>query len=335
MSTVYYEKDADLEALAGQRVAVIGYGSQGHAHALNLQDNGVDLVVGLYQGSPSWAKAEEHDLRVETVEKAVEISNLVMMLVPDQTQRALYDTAVRPHLKPGSALMFAHGFNIHFNQIVPPDDVDVAMVAPKGPGHVVRRLFTEGIGVPALFAVYQDRSGQARERTLAYAKGIGATKAGVLETTFKEETETDLFGEQAVLCGGVTALIRNGFETLVEAGYQPELAYFECMHELKLIVDLLYQGGMSYMRYSVSDTAEFGDYLSGPRIIGPQVRAEMRQVLREIQDGSFARTWVLENQAGRPFFNARRRQEREQLIEQVGARLRAMMPWLDGQKAAG
>ena len=334
MSTVYYEKDADLEALAGQRVAVIGYGSQGHAHALNLQDNGVDVVVGLYQGSPSWAKAEEHDLRVETVEKAVEISNLVMMLVPDQTQKTLYETAVRPHLKPGSALMFAHGFNIHFNQIVPPDDVDVAMVAPKGPGHIVRRLFTEGIGVPALFAVYQDRSGQARERTLAYAKGIGATKAGVLETTFKEETETDLFGEQAVLCGGVTALIRNGFETLVEAGYQPELAYFECMHELKLIVDLLYQGGMSYMRYSVSDTAEFGDYLSGPRIIGPQVRAEMRQVLREIQDGSFARTWVLENQAGRPFFNARRRQERDQPIEQVGAKLRAMMPWLDGKKAA-
>jgi ketol-acid reductoisomerase len=333
MSTVYYDKDADLQALAGQRVAVIGYGSQGHAHALNLQDNGIDVVVGLYQGSPSWAKAEEHDLRVETVEKAVEISNLVMMLVPDQTQKVLYETAVKPHLKPGSALMFAHGFNIHFSQIVPPDDVDVAMVAPKGPGHIVRRMFTEGIGVPALFAVYQDKSGKARERTLAYARGIGSTKAGVLETTFKEETETDLFGEQAVLCGGVTALIRNGFETLVEAGYQPELAYFECMHELKLIVDLLYQGGMSYMRYSVSDTAEFGDYLSGPRIIGPRVREEMRQVLREIQDGSFARTWVLENQAGRPFFNARRRQEQDQQIEQVGAKLRAMMPWLDGKKA--
>jgi ketol-acid reductoisomerase len=333
VSTVYYDQDADLDALSGKRVAVIGYGSQGHAHALNLQDNGVDVVVGLYQGSPSWARAEEQDLRVETVEKAVEISSLVMMLVPDQTQKELYERAVRPNLKPGSALMFAHGFNIHFNQIVPPDDVDVAMVAPKGPGHIVRRLFTEGIGVPALFAVHQDRSGQARERTLAYAKGIGATRAGVLETSFKEETETDLFGEQAVLCGGVTALIKSGYETLVEAGYQPELAYFECMHELKLIVDLLYQGGMSYMRYSVSDTAEFGDYLSGPRIIGPQVREEMRRVLGEIQDGSFARTWVLENQAGRPFFNARRRQEREHQIEQVGARLRSMMPWLDGKKA--
>src|SRR5438270_3250007 len=252
VSTVYYDGDADLGALDGKRVAVIGYGSQGHAHALNLQDNGIDVVVGLYEGSPSWARAEEHDLRVETVEKAVEISNLVMMLVPDQTQKQLYELAVKPHLKPGSALMFAHGFNIHFNQIVPPDDVDVAMVAPKGPGHIVRRLFTEGIGVPALFAVYQDRSGQARGRTLAYAKGIGSTRAGVLETSFKEETETDLFGEQAVLCGGVTALIKNGFETLVEAGYQPEVAYFECMHELKLIVDLLYQGGMSYMRYSVS-----------------------------------------------------------------------------------
>jgi len=334
VSTVYYDGDADLGALDGKRVAVIGYGSQGHAHALNLQDNGIDVVVGLYEGSPSWARAEEHDLRVETVEKAVEISNLVMMLVPDQTQKQLYELAVKPHLKPGSALMFAHGFNIHFNQIVPPDDVDVAMVAPKGPGHIVRRLFTEGIGVPALFAVYQDRSGQARGRTLAYAKGIGSTRAGVLETSFKEETETDLFGEQAVLCGGVTALIKNGFETLVEAGYQPEVAYFECMHELKLIVDLLYQGGMSYMRYSVSDTAEFGDYLSGPRIVGSQVRDEMRRVLGEIQDGSFARTWVLENQAGRPFFNARRRQEREHPIEQVGARLRAMMPWLDGKKAA-
>ena len=325
MSTVYYDGDADLGALDGKRVAVIGYGSQGHAHALNLQDNGIDVVVGLYEGSPSWARAEEHDLRVETVEKAVEISNLVMMLVPDQTQKQLYELAVKPHLKPGSALMFAHGFNIHFNQIVPPDDVDVAMVAPKGPGHIVRRLFTEGIGVPALFAVYQDRSGQARGRTLAYAKGIGSTRAGVLETSFKEETETDLFGEQAVLCGGVTALIKNGFETLVEAGYQPEVAYFECMHELKLIVDLLYQGGMSYMRYSVSDTAEFGDYVSGPRVIDASVKQRMREVLKEIQDGTFAHRWLDENEMGRPNFTRYRELAANDPMEQVGKDLRALM----------
>jgi len=325
---LYYDGDADLSALAGERVAVIGYGSQGHAHALNLQDSGVDVVVGLYRGSKSWALAEEQDLRVETVEKAVELGSMVVMLVPDQTQKALYEQAVKPHLKPGSALMFAHGFNIHFNQIVPPAEVDVTMVAPKAPGHMMRRLFQEKIGVPALFAVHQDTTGRARARTLAYAKGIGSTRAGVLETTFKEETETDLFGEQAVLCGGVTALVKNGFETLVEAGYQPELAYFECLHELKLIVDLMYQGGMGYMRYSVSDTAEFGDYVSGPRVIGPAVREEMRRILREIQDGTFARTWILENQAGRPSFNAHRRREAEHAIEQVGAELRSMMPWL-------
>ncbi len=325
---LYYDGDADLSALAGERVAVIGYGSQGHAHALNLQDSGVDVVVGLYRGSKSWALAEEQDLRVETVEKAVELGSMVVMLVPDQTQKALYEQAVKPHLKPGSALMFAHGFNIHFNQIVPPAEVDVTMVAPKAPGHMMRRLFQEKIGVPALFAVHQDTTGRARARTLAYAKGIGSTRAGVLETTFKEETETDLFGEQAVLCGGVTALVKNGFETLVEAGYQPELAYFECLHELKLIVDLMYQGGMGYMRYSVSDTAEFGDYVSGPRVIGPAVREEMRRILREIQDGTFARTWILENQAGRPSFNAHRRREAEHAIEQVGAQLRGMMPWL-------
>jgi len=332
VTKVYYDQDADLQVLAGERVAVIGYGSQGHAHALNLQDNGVDVVVGLYQGSKSRAEAEKHDLRVETVEKAAELGSMVMLLVPDQTQKTLYETSIRPNLKAGNALMFAHGFNIHFSQIVPPDDVDVAMVAPKGPGHIVRRMFQEKIGVPALIAVHQDATGKARQRTLAYAKGIGSTKAGVLETSFKEETETDLFGEQAVLCGGLTSLVKAGFETLVEAGYQPELAYFECMHEMKLIIDLMYQGGMSYMRYSISDTAEFGDYVSGPRLINQSVRAEMRQILREIQDGTFARTWILENQAGRPAFNAARKRERELLIEKVGKDLRAMMPWLKAVK---
>ncbi|HYS01518.1 MAG TPA: ketol-acid reductoisomerase [Candidatus Eisenbacteria bacterium] len=329
---VYYDQDADLQVLAGERIAVIGYGSQGHAHALNLQDNGVDVVVGLYAGSKSWAEAEKHDLRVETVEKAVELGSMVMLLVPDQTQKILYEQSVKSHLKPGSALMFAHGFNIHFSQIVPAPDVDVSMVAPKGPGHIVRRMFQEKIGVPALVAVHQDATGKARQRTLAYAKGIGSTKAGVLETTFKEETETDLFGEQAVLCGGLTSLVKAGFETLVEAGYQPELAYFECMHEMKLIIDLMYQGGMSYMRYSISDTAEFGDYVSGPRLINQSVRAEMRQILHEIQDGTFARTWILENQAGRPAFNAARKRESEHLIERVGRDLRAMMPWLKATK---
>jgi ketol-acid reductoisomerase len=328
VAKVYYDDDADLTALAGQRVAVIGYGSQGHAHALNLQDSGVDVVVGLYKGSKSWEQAEQQDLRVETVEKATELGNLVMMLVPDQTQKVLYEESVKPNLRPGSALFFAHGFNIHFSQIVPPDDVDVAMVAPKGPGHIVRRLFQERVGVPALFAIHQDTTGKARARTLAYARGIGATMAGVLETTFKEETETDLFGEQAVLCGGLTSLVQTGFETLVEAGYQPELAYFECLHEMKLIVDLMYQGGMSYMRYSISDTAEFGDYVSGPRVISPAVREEMRKILREIQDGTFARTWILENQAGRPAFNAAREKQKASQIEKVGTELRAMMPWL-------
>jgi ketol-acid reductoisomerase len=328
MARVYRDDDADMSALSGQRVAVIGYGSQGHAHALNLQDSGVDVVVGLYKGSKSWEAAEQEDLRVEEVEKAVEISQVVMMLVPDQSQKRLYEEKVRPNLKPGSALMFAHGFNIHFSQILPPDDVDVAMVAPKGPGHIVRRLFKEGIGVPALFAVQQDTTGKARARTLAYARGIGSTMAGVLETTFQEETETDLFGEQAVLCGGISHLVKAGFDTLVEAGYQPELAYFECLHEMKLIIDLIYQGGLSYMRYSVSDTAEFGDYVSGPRVISPAVREEMRKILSEIQDGSFARTWILENQAGRPAFNAARQRARQEKIETVGAELRALMPWL-------
>jgi len=328
MAKVYYDGDADMSALAGQRVAVIGYGSQGHAHALNLQDSGVDVVVGLYKGSRSWEAAEQEDLRVETVEKAVEAGNLVMMLVPDQTQKRLYDEAVKPNLKPGAALMFAHGFNIHFSQIVPPPEVDVAMVAPKGPGHIVRRLFKERVGVPALFAVHQDTTGQARARTLAYARGIGSTMAGVLETTFKEETETDLFGEQAVLCGGLTSLVKTGFETLVEAGYQPELAYFECLHEMKLIVDLMYRGGLGFMRYSVSDTAEYGDYVSGPRVIDARVKQAMKQVLTEIQDGSFAEKWIDENEHGRENFLRMRKEHAEHELETVGANLRGMMPWL-------
>ena len=325
---VYYDQDADLQVLAGERIAVIGYGSQGHAHALNLQDNGVDVVVGLYAGSKSWGEAEKHDLRVETVEKATELGSMVMMLVPDQTQKVLYEQSVKSHLKPGSALMFAHGFNIHFSQIVPAPDVDVSMVAPKGPGHIVRRMFQEKIGVPALVAVHQDATGKARQRTLAYAKGIGSTKAGVLETTFKEETETDLFGEQAVLCGGLTSLVKAGFETLVEAGYQPESAYFECLHELKLIVDLMYEGGLGWMRHSVSDTAEYGDYSRGERIVGDAARAEMKKILREIQTGQFAREWILENQAGRPVFDKLREQGRAHPIEEVGRRLRETMSWI-------
>ena len=329
MARVYYDDDADLSALAGQRVAVIGYGSQGHAHALNLQDSGVDVVVGLYKGSKSWEAAEQEDLRVEPVEKAVELGNLVMMLVPDQTQKRLYDEAVKPNLKPGSALMFAHGFNIHFSQITPPADIDVAMVAPKGPGHIVRRLFKERVGVPALFAIHQDTTGKARARTLAYARGIGSTKAGVLETTFKEETETDLFGEQAVLCGGTSALVKAGFETLVEAGYQPELAYFEVLHELKLIVDLMYRGGLAYMRHSISDTAEWGDYVAGPRIVTPEVKKAMKSLLNDIQDGSFAKKFIAENESGRKEFARIRKAESELQIEKVGAELRKSMPFLD------
>jgi ketol-acid reductoisomerase len=322
MAKIYYEKDADLRLLSGKTIAIIGYGSQGHAHALNLRDNGQTVVVGLYRGSRSWAKAEAEGLTVLPVEEAAERGDLIMLLVPDQTQREVYERAIARALRPGKMLLFAHGFNIHYNQIVPPPDVDVAMVAPKGPGHRVRELFRDGQGVPALLAVHQDASGRARELALAYAKGIGATRAGVIETTFREETETDLFGEQAVLCGGVTALIKAGFETLVEAGYQPEVAYFECLHELKLIVDLIYEGGLAYMRYSISDTAEYGDYTRGPRIIGEQVRAEMRRILVEIQNGTFAREWILENQAGRPSLTAYRRQEAELLIEKIGRTLR-------------
>jgi ketol-acid reductoisomerase len=309
-------------------VAVIGYGSQGHAHALNLKESGVDVVVGLYEGSKSWEKAVADGLKVMNVAEAVKQSDAFMMLVPDEKQAKLYQESVKPYLKPGDALIFAHGFNIHFNQILPPADVDVFMVAPKGPGHLVRRLYVEGTGVPALIAVHQDYTGKAKEVALAYAKGIGAAKAGVIETTFKEETETDLFGEQAVLCGGVTELIKAGFDTLVEAGYQKEVAYFECLHEMKLIVDLLYEGGMERMRYSVSDTAEYGDYMAGRRIVTEETRKEMKKMLKEIQEGKFAQAWILENMTGRPVFNARRNEEVQHPIVGVGKELRQMMTWL-------
>jgi ketol-acid reductoisomerase len=328
MAKMYYESDANLGLLMGKKVAVIGYGSQGHAHALNLKESGADVIVGLYQGSSSWEKAEQAGLKVMETAEAAEAADLIMMLVPDEKQAKLYRESIEPCLKPGNALMFAHGFNIHFGQIVPPDEVDVIMVAPKGPGHTVRSQFLEGKGVPCLIAVHQDATGKARDYALAYAAGIGGARAGVLETTFKEETETDLFGEQAVLCGGVTELIKAGFETLVEAGYQPESAYFECLHEMKLIVDLMYEGGMSYMRYSISDTAEYGDYCTGKRIITDQTRQEMKKILSEIQDGTFAKNWILENQANRPSFSAMRVREQSHEIESVGRELRKMMPWV-------
>jgi ketol-acid reductoisomerase len=329
MSKLYYDADADLNLLQDRRIAVIGYGSQGHAHALNLQDSGLKVAVGLYEGSNSWALASDAGLKVMSVADASAWADVVMILVPDHVQPALYHDHVAPGLAAGNTLMFAHGFNIRYRQIVPPSDVDVSMIAPKSPGHRVRELFEEGGGTPALLAIHRDASGQAKEVALAYAKGIGCTRAGVIETTFTEETETDLFGEQAVLCGGVSELIKAGFETLVEAGYQPEIAYFECLHEMKLIVDLIQQGGLSYMRYSVSDTAEHGDYTGGRRIVTEETRAEMRRILREVQDGSYARSWILENQAGRPFFDTMREKERHHPIEQVGRKLRAMMPWLD------
>ncbi len=328
MAKMYYEKDANMGLLEGKTVAIIGYGSQGHAHALNLHESGVNVVVGLYKGSPSWEKAEEDGLKVMTAAEAAAEGDIVMLLVNDEKQAALYSQELANKVTAGKYLAFAHGFNIHFGQIVPPQDVNVIMIAPKGPGHTVRSQFQEGKGVPSLIAVHQDPSGDSKEVALAYAVGLGAGRAGILETSFIEETETDLFGEQAVLCGGVTALIKAGFDTLVEAGYQPEMAYFECLHEMKLIVDLIYQGGLSYMRYSISDTAEYGDYVSGKRIITDETKAEMRQILSEIQDGSFARNWLLENQVKRPFFNAKRRMERESLIETTGKKLRGLMSWL-------
>ncbi|HAG07323.1 MAG: Ketol-acid reductoisomerase [Clostridia bacterium 62_21] len=328
MVRVYYDADADLRVLEGRRVAVIGYGSQGHAHAQNLKDSGVDVVVGLRPGSANQARAEADGLTVLPVAEAARDASIIMMLVPDEVQPAVYREHIAPHLTAGKGLMFAHGFNVHYAQIVPPADVDVFMVAPKGPGRMVRRLYVEGAGVPGLIAVHQDYTGQARQLALAYARAIGCTRAGVFETTFREETETDLFGEQCVLCGGITALIKAGFETLVEAGYAPEMAYFECLHEMKLIVDLINEGGLTKMRESVSNTAEYGDYMVGPRIINQAVRDEMKKVLQEIQDGRFAKEWVLENQANRPVFNALRKKDREHLIEQVGAELRKMMPWL-------
>jgi len=325
---IYYDQDADLGLLKGKKIAVIGYGSQGHAHALNLKDSGQDVVVGLYKGSPSWAKAEKDGVKVVTVAEAAQMADVIMILLPDQAHRSTYEESIKGGLAKGKMLMVAHGFSIHFNQVVPPPDVDVSMIAPKAPGHVMRDLFTQGPGVPALLAVQQDVSGKAKDIALAYGKGVGCTRAGVIETTFREETETDLFGEQTTLCGGVSHLIKTAFETLVEAGYQPEVAYFECMHEMKLIVDLFYQGGLGYMRYSVSDTAEYGDYTRGPRIINDQVRAEMKKILTEIQSGQFAREWVLENQANRAQFLAMRKRDAAHPIEEVGKRLRGMMSWI-------
>ena len=332
MAKMFYEKDTNLELLKGKKVAVIGYGSQGHAHALNLHESGIDVVVGLYEGSKSVNRAKEAGLEVLSVKEAAKVADIIMILVPDEKQAKLYKEEIAPNLSSGNALVFAHGFNINYNQIIPPADVDVFMVEPKGPGHKVRRTYTEGSGVPCLIAVYQNPTGNARELALAYANGIGGARAGVLETTFKDETETDLFGEQAVLCGGCTALIKAGFETLVEAGYAPENAYFECLHEMKLIVDLLYQGGMSMMRYSISDTAEYGDYVVGNRIVTDETKKEMKKVLSEIQDGTFARNWLTENMVGRPHFNAMRRIEKEHQIEKVGRELRGMMSWIDSKE---
>lgn len=328
MARMYYDTDANLDLLSQKTIAIVGYGSQGHAHALNLKDSGMNVIVGLYPGSKSAEKASSAGLTVHTVADAAKAADFIMILLPDEVQKSVYQQEIAPHLTEGKVLAFAHGFNIHFAQVVPPANIDVVMVAPKGPGHLVRRTYEQGQGVPCLFAVYQDATGQARDRALAYAKGIGGTRAGILETTFREETETDLFGEQAVLCGGLSALIKAGFETLVAAGYQPELAYFECLHEVKLIVDLIVEGGLAKMRDSISNTAEYGDFTRGPRIVTEQTKAEMKKILQEIQSGQFAREFVLENQAGKPGFTAMRRMEAEHPIEEVGKDLRAMFSWM-------
>src|SRR5215470_8698982 len=328
MAKVYYDKDADLNLLKGKQVAIIGYGSQGHAHALNLRDSGVNVVVGLYEGSPSAERAKEEGLKVLSVAEATKTSDIIMILLPDEKQKKIYNESILPNLRPGQTIMFGHGFNIHFGQIQPPPTVDVSMIAPKAPGHRVRELFQEGVGVPALLAIHQDASGNAKQTALAYAQGMGHLKAGVIETTFKEETESDLFGEQSVLCGGASALVKASFETLIEAGYQPEIAYFECMHELKLIVDLFYEGGLAYMRYSVSDTAEYGDYTRGPRVVDADTKKRMKQILSEIQSGEFAKQWIEENEKGRPDFNQMREKDKTHPIEIVGAKLRKMMSFL-------
>jgi ketol-acid reductoisomerase len=331
MAKIYYDKDCNLKLLEGKVAGVIGYGSQGHAHAQNLRDSGCQVIVAEAKGTPGWKKAHDAGFKVVTAAEVAKEADLLVMLAPDNLQRDIYYGSVEAGLDKGKMLMFAHGFNIHYGQIIPPHEVDVTMIAPKGPGPMLRQLFTEGIGLPALVAIHQDASGKARDIALAYAKGIGCSRAGVIETTFAEETETDLFGEQTVLCGGVTALVKAGFETLVEAGYQPEIAYFECFHELKLIVDLMYNGGLTHMRRSVSNTAEYGDYTRGPRVIDELTKDEMRQILAEIQDGSFAKEWILENQAGRPVYNALKRMDEEHPIELVGRALRGMMPWLKGK----
>lgn len=329
MANIFYDKDADPNLIKSKKVAIFGYGSQGHAHALNLRDSGVDVVVALRPGSKSWAPAEVQGLTVKEMDQAAEWADTIMLLTPDTTQPEIYAAFIAPHLKSGKTLMFAHGFNIRYKTITPPEDVDVSMVAPKAPGHRVRELYEKGEGTPSLLAIHQDASGMAKADAISYAYALGTTRAGVVETTFTEETETDLFGEQAVLCGGVSGLVKAGFEVLVEAGYQPELAYFECLHELKLIVDLMYRGGLNYMRYSVSDTAEHGDYTGGPKIVTEETKYVMHQMLKDIQDGTYADTWIKENEAGRPWFNEQRKKEQDHLVEKVGADLREMMPFID------